>query len=151
MAMKTPAAGRGQSRNRRSMQGPVDGKYCISPIYRTGTRAYRCIQGAEAIHQDLTARSKMMEQESTTQISRRTALKYLSLAACAAPVVIVAMAGSSGAQSKMSKAQANYQDQPKGDERCAGCQHFIADQKACTIVEGEISLQGWCTHWKRMG
>jgi len=88
-----------------------------------------------------------METEGTNFISRRTALKKLSFLACAVPVSIGMTAQTSYAQSKSSKAAAKYQDQPKGEQKCAGCSLFMPENK-CMQVEGEISPQGWCMFWK---
>ena len=90
-----------------------------------------------------------MEQESA--ISRRTALKKISFLACAVPVSIAAASSFSEAQAaakaKMSKAEAKYQDQPKGDQKCDGCNRFIPP-KGCKRVEGDINPQGWCQLWR---
>jgi hypothetical protein len=48
---------------------------------------------------------------------------------------------------KMSKVQAQYQEQPKGDKKCANCINFIADSNTCKLVEGQISPEGWCILW----
>jgi hypothetical protein len=48
-----------------------------------------------------------------------------------------------GQQEKLSKAQAEYQDGPKGIAMCATCTLFVAP-RACKIVEGDISPNGWC-------
>lgn len=47
---------------------------------------------------------------------------------------------------KMSKSQAKYQDNPKGDQKCANCMHFIAPN-SCMVVEGSISPDAWCSLW----
>jgi hypothetical protein len=47
------------------------------------------------------------------------------------------------AQVKISQATANYQDTPKGDQRCEGCANF-QPPNACKFVEGHISPNGWC-------
>jgi hypothetical protein len=44
---------------------------------------------------------------------------------------------------KKSKLQVAYQDQPKGISSCATCSFFQAP-KACTLVEGVVSPNGWC-------
>jgi hypothetical protein len=53
------------------------------------------------------------------------------------------MVGTAGAQQKLSKQDAGYQDKPKNDQRCAGCTLF-QPPSACNVVEGEINPQGWC-------
>jgi hypothetical protein len=58
-----------------------------------------------------------------------------------------AISSRAAAQSKMPKAQANYQETPQGDQRCGNCAHFIAAENACALVEGEISPQAWCQLW----
>jgi hypothetical protein len=40
-----------------------------------------------------------------------------------------------------------YQTQPKGDQKCGGCLHFIAESNTCKLVEGQISPDGWCILW----
>jgi len=48
---------------------------------------------------------------------------------------------------KMSQASVQYQAQPKGGQKCDGCQHFIAGSNSCKLVEGQISPNGWCSLW----
>lgn len=50
---------------------------------------------------------------------------------------------------KLSKAQAQYQDQPKGDQNCANCMHFIAESSTCQVVEGKVSPNGWSMLWAK--
>lgn len=47
---------------------------------------------------------------------------------------------------KVSQASVQYQDQPKGEQKCANCIQFI-QPNACKVVEGEISPEGWCAIW----
>ncbi|MGR9087755.1 MAG: high-potential iron-sulfur protein [Gammaproteobacteria bacterium] len=49
---------------------------------------------------------------------------------------------------KISKVQAQYQNQPKDDQKCGNCMHFIGPN-ACMVVEGDISPEGWCSLWVR--
>jgi hypothetical protein len=51
------------------------------------------------------------------------------------------------AAAKVSQASVQYQTQPKGDQKCSGCMHFIAESNTCKLVEGQISPDGWCTLW----
>jgi len=53
------------------------------------------------------------------------------------------------AAAKVSQASVQYQTQPKGEQKCSGCLHFIAESNACTLVEGQISPDGWCTLWSQ--
>jgi hypothetical protein len=50
---------------------------------------------------------------------------------------------SHAAEKKMSKQEAEYQDGPKDIRMCATCTLF-EPPKACKVVEGEISPNGWC-------
>jgi hypothetical protein len=45
--------------------------------------------------------------------------------------------------SKMSKAQAEYQDNPKGIQMCSTCSLF-EEPRGCKVVDGDISPNGWC-------
>jgi hypothetical protein len=47
------------------------------------------------------------------------------------------------AQEKLSQAEAEYQDQPKGGLVCAACALF-RPPRSCQIVEGNINPRGWC-------
>jgi len=48
---------------------------------------------------------------------------------------------------KVSQASVQYQAQPKGEQKCGVCQHFIAGSNTCELVEGQISPEGWCKLW----
>ena len=47
------------------------------------------------------------------------------------------------AQAKMSRAEVQYQDMPKGIQMCATCTLFLPPS-ACKSVEGEVAAEGWC-------
>ncbi|KAF0101471.1 MAG: hypothetical protein FD187_1977 [bacterium] len=50
---------------------------------------------------------------------------------------------------KASQASVQYQAQPKGERKCAGCMHFEAGSGTCKVVDGQISPEGWCTLWAK--
>ena len=52
---------------------------------------------------------------------------------------------------KVSQVSVRYQPQPRGEQRCANCMHFIADSNTCKRVEGTISPEGWCVIWANAG
>jgi hypothetical protein len=52
-------------------------------------------------------------------------------------------AGHTCAAEKMTREQAQYQDQPKGISMCATCTLF-EPPKSCKVVEGDVSPNGWC-------
>jgi hypothetical protein len=47
------------------------------------------------------------------------------------------------AQAKMSKQEAEYQDNPKDIRMCATCTLY-EPPKSCKVVEGDVSPSGWC-------
>lgn len=53
------------------------------------------------------------------------------------------------ASAKAAQASVQYQAQPKGEQKCADCQHFIAASNTCAVVDGQISPEGWCSLWTR--
>jgi len=90
---------------------------------------------------------------------RRTILRGTLLAAgcvLCAPVLRAAESSSGTAQKpdiapggKISKAQANYQNQPKGAQQCGTCTNFDAEFSTCRVVEGKVSPNGWCQLWTK--
>lgn len=48
---------------------------------------------------------------------------------------------------KASQASVQYQPQPKGEQKCAGCLQFIPESNTCKVVDGQISPDGWCRLW----
>jgi hypothetical protein len=84
----------------------------------------------------------MSQQETKSQyVSRRT---ILIGAAGAAPLLVLGATGAKAA--KLSQAAARYQDSPKGDRQCSGCNLF-QPPNACKSVAGTISPSGWCALW----
>ena len=61
------------------------------------------------------------------------------LGACAG---FLPLAGAAAA-AKKPKLQVAYQNRPQGINSCATCSFFQAP-KSCTLVEGEVSPNGWC-------
>jgi hypothetical protein len=74
-------------------------------------------------------------------ISRRALLGGAALA-----VGVAATSISPAAEQKVSQADAKYQDQPKGQQRCEICLQF-QPPNACRIVEGPIGPKGWCQYF----
>lgn len=48
---------------------------------------------------------------------------------------------------KVSQISVRYQPQPKGEQKCGNCMHFIAGSNTCKLVEGTVSPEGWCVIW----
>jgi hypothetical protein len=74
-------------------------------------------------------------------LSRRVVLRHTALALGVAATG--AAATRAAAQQKISQADAKYQPQPKGQQRCDNCVNF-QPPKACKFVQGDISPSGWC-------
>jgi len=74
---------------------------------------------------------------------RRDFIKAIAGSAAVRP--LVARAQQAGVE-KLSKAQAQYQDSPRGIAMCATCTLFIAP-RACKVVDGDISPNGWCKEY----
>ena len=50
---------------------------------------------------------------------------------------------------KAKQAAVQYQAQPKREQKCGICRHFIAESKSCHLVEGPISPEAWCILWAK--
>ena len=75
-------------------------------------------------------------------IARRALLRR-ELLRTAFSASIGLMVPCAAAQQKMSQAEAEYQDGPKGGLTCAACTLF-RPPRSCQIVQGDISPRGWC-------
>jgi|GEM_PF-547130 len=53
------------------------------------------------------------------------------------------------ATGKAPQTSVQYQSQPKGEQKCSECMHFIAESSSCKLVEGEINPDGWCSLWTK--
>ncbi len=60
-------------------------------------------------------------------------------------VLVAGAAQSASAQQPVKLAQKDvaYQEQPKGDQRCSKCLHFLPPS-SCQLVAGTINPNGWC-------
>ena len=74
---------------------------------------------------------------------RRTLLHRLILALLAVAAAPAVAAEATKDAEKISKADALYQYQPKGQQRCAICLQFMPPGQ-CRIVAGPVSPNGWC-------
>jgi len=87
-----------------------------------------------------------MVETARRRFSRRRALRDLA-GAVAGPAAAGLIAPRVRAQAKAPKQAVRYQDEPQGNQRCDGCRYFIAAERACERVEGDIAPAGWCTLW----
>jgi hypothetical protein len=58
-------------------------------------------------------------------------------------------ADAAAATTKIAKKSVQYQEKPKGEQKCGGCTNFIAASKTCKRVEGPINPDGWCMLWAK--
>lgn len=86
--------------------------------------------------------------------SRRSVLRAAVAAGCWLwlPLALAAEESKTGAPAaapakKVPQASVQYQKRPQGDQKCAGCLHFIAESNTCKLVDGSISPEGWCKLW----
>jgi hypothetical protein len=76
--------------------------------------------------------------EGKVALTRRGVLRAALLA-----VAVDTAVREASAQPKVSKAEAEYQDQPKNGLACAACTLF-RPPRSCQVVQGDISPSGWC-------
>ena len=79
--------------------------------------------------------------------TRRT---ILIRAAALSSLPLLALATGAEAAGTLPKANANYQDKPKGGKACSMCAYYIPGAKPsapgqCKVVAGAIVPTGWCT------
>jgi hypothetical protein len=74
-------------------------------------------------------------------------LFLLRSAGCAAGAAAVLLPLREAA-AKMSQASVQYQSTPKDNQQCSNCSLF-QEPDACTIIDGEVSPQGWCRFWAK--
>ena len=83
--------------------------------------------------------------ESLSPVSRRDLLRGAAATIGGAAIVV---GTSLPAQAKMSEKAAGYQETPKDGASCASCALFKAPN-SCTLVDGEISPNGWCRFYAK--
>ena len=82
-------------------------------------------------------------------LSRRTLFYAGARIGCAAILGASALAASARAQAaKATQAQAGYQATPNNGQTCAGCTYF-QPANSCSVVEGQISPNGWCKLYQK--
>ncbi len=79
------------------------------------------------------------EKNTTRRVILRSGLAALGGVAAAT----AAGSGPAAAQTKIAQKIVQYQETPKGDQKCSICVNLEAPN-ACKIVEGTINPNGWC-------
>lgn len=82
--------------------------------------------------------------------SRRVLFRRVASCALGASILHGIGVNRAFAQAKVPQKAVAYQSQPKGEQRCDGCNSFQAP-KACKLVEGDINPQGWCSLFMKKG
>ena len=72
--------------------------------------------------------------------SRRRVIRAI---VTAVPAAVLLQISRTEASEKMTRQQAEYRDTPDGIYSCGMCTLF-EKPNACKVVEGEISIDGWC-------
>ena len=90
-------------------------------------------------------RSRPAVISSKVRIARRAFLEQSARVLVAAGITVGGLQ-SAQAMQKAQQSDVSYQDTPKDGLICADCS-FYDGEGGCTIVEGEISADGWCTAW----
>jgi hypothetical protein len=88
----------------------------------------------------------LMDHDS--KLSRRSILRGAALLASAALTAEIVPSKEALAQQKVSQEAMQYHDKPNGDKRCGNCLSFIPSS-SCTIVEGNVSPNGYCLAWAK--
>ena len=70
----------------------------------------------------------------------------LSGSAVMAGAAVAACAPGMLGRPRPTKQDAAYQDHPRGQQRCAGCIHFMPPNQ-CSVVAGDISPNGWSRYY----
>ena len=63
---------------------------------------------------------------------------------------LAAAVDGAAAMRKQTKAEARYQDHPKGTQRCGLCANFIPPND-CRVIQGPVSDDGWCRNFRARG
>lgn len=77
------------------------------------------------------------------ELSRRSMLQRIALAAGGAALVATTVSGTREAYAKSSQKAVRYQDTPHGNQECDNCREF-EPPSSCKVVDGVISPTGWC-------
>jgi hypothetical protein len=84
----------------------------------------------------------------SSNVSRRSVL--LQGAACATGAAITLTVSANSAKADLlAQKSVQYQNTPKVDRQCDGCNLFVAPN-SCKNVAGEISPKGWCILWRKI-
>jgi hypothetical protein len=83
-----------------------------------------------------------MNSKNDSNEGRRSLLKGF---AALAGVAVLSL-NKKAAAAKVPQSAVQYQDKPKGEQRCDNCAQW-EPPNACKVVEGKIAPEGWCAIW----
>lgn len=93
-----------------------------------------------------TSNSIRLPGELATEVSRRSLLRGVTIAAGGAALLATTLTAQSAYAGNMTQQAAGYQITPKDGKRCDGCSLFQAPS-SCKLVAGTIDPAGWCRFW----
>lgn len=97
--------------------------------------------------QDANVPHSRQPTDSLPQPARRRILRSASgLAGALALSSFFAPRDAIAQKKKKTQAQVEYQQTPKGKEKCENCSFWVKPNQ-CTNVEGPIVPEGWCNIW----
>ena len=80
--------------------------------------------------------------------------RFVMISAAALAGGLLAARGAQAQTNAALRGALKYQDQPKGDQRCNNCMHWVpganpSAKGGCKVIPGDtqISPTGWCTAW----
>lgn len=88
------------------------------------------------------------------QFTRRQLLARLRRATTGLALLTLAGHAHRAAAAKARKEDFAYQDRPRGGQHCASCRQFTpgaAGTGTCAVVEGVVSVDGWCAAYTPIG
>lgn len=96
----------------------------------------------------------LAQQDAETQSRRNVLRAVLGIAGSLCIPIAVSTSFSANAAvatgpKKSTQASVRYQFKPKAEQKCGNCNNFVAASNSCTLVEGKISAEGWCSIWSK--
>jgi high potential iron-sulfur protein len=96
--------------------------------------------------QDAKVPNSRQPTDSLPQLARRRILRSASGLASALALSSFFAPYGAIAKKKKTQAEVEYQQTPKGKEKCENCSFWVKPNQ-CTNVEGPIVAEGWCNIW----
>lgn len=96
----------------------------------------------------------LAQQDADTQSRRNVLRAVLAVAGSLCIPIAISTSFSANAAAatgtkKSTQASVRYQAKPQAEKKCSNCVNFVAASNSCTLVEGKISAEGWCSIWSK--